>query len=103
MRWLGNGPYSELNNRERMPQDAPSKQPRSSEPSYATVVVVALMGLVVGVAKQEWHLCHTFVPADQSLQTGEKAFRAGDEQDAVSIFRKLAIKTTLTHSTGSAI
>ncbi len=73
-----------------MPQDVSNKQPGSSGQSSATVVVVALMGLIVGVAVQEWRIRHSSVPADQSLQTGEKAFRAGDEQDAVSIFRKLA-------------
>jgi TPR repeat protein len=78
-----------------MSQGGSSKQPCPSGPSYTASILVALIGLIVGLAVQEWRWRHTAsmsqsTPAGQSLQVAEKAFRAGDKQDAIAIFRKLA-------------
>jgi TPR repeat protein len=70
------------------PPGSPGKSPPARQPT-ATIVLVAVAGVLAGVVFQEFRLRNP-TPPNGNLELAEKAFQSGDNQTALDLFSKLA-------------
>ena len=73
-------------------QVKPQPPPRASRPQIISLVAVALISLLIGIAAQELRWRWSVMVPHSQLVHAEHEFRAGDNQAAVKLFGTLADK-----------